>query len=229
MKQFVAYYRVSSKQQGTSGLGLEAQQASVLAYIRRNGNRIIAEFTEVESGGRDDRPELTQAINAAKQHSATLVIAKLDRLSRNVKFISELMDAKVKFVCCDMPDATELTIHIFAAMAQHERTMISERTKAALDAKREREPDWQPGTPANLTAAAKAKAHASISRKARESQSARHAYHFIAPRRAKGLSYAKIAAELNAEGYRTRTGLKFHAMSVRNIWKRFETETPTQL
>ena len=207
---------------------MEAQKTAVLAYIKRNGNRIIAEFTEVESGKHNDRPELLKAIDSAKEQSATLVIAKLDRLSRNVKFISELMDSKVPFVCCDMPDATDLTIHIFAAMAQHERKMISERTKAALDAKRVREPDWEPGTPANLTDEARAKAHASISRKAREDQSARHAYHFIKPRKEQGLSYQRIADELNAEGYRTRTGLKFHAMSVRNIWKRFETPKPTK-
>lgn len=221
--KYVAYYRVSTKQQGFSGLGLEAQQTAVLAYIKRNGNKIVAEFTEQESGKKDKRPELLKAISTAKEHNAMLVIAKLDRLSRNVSFISSLMDSKVKFVCCDMPDATELTIHIFAAMAEHERKLISQRTKAAMQALKDR--GVKLGTPENLTDEARAKAHASTSRKAREDVSVRHAYHFICPRRVDGMSYQKIADELNAEGYRTRSGLTFHAMQVRNIWKRFENET----
>ena len=223
-KKYVAYYRVSSKQQGTSGLGLEAQQRAVLDFIKRNGNRIIAEFTEVESGANDNRPELLKAIEVAKQNQATLVIAKLDRLSRNLTFISSLMDSRVKFVCCDMPDATDLTIHIFASLAQWERKRISERTKEALKAKREREPDWQPGSPQNLTEEAKAKARDSISRKAREATENRHAYHFIKPLREKGFSYQKIADMLNAEGYRTRAGKPWLAWKVWNLYKRFESE-----
>ncbi len=217
----MAYYRVSTKKQGDSGLGLEAQKESVLGYIRRNGNQLLAEFTEMESGKNDNRPQLKLAILTAKQEDATLVIAKLDRLSRNVSFISKLMESKVRFVCCDMPDATDLTIHIFASIAEWERKRISERTKEAIRAKRLREPNWKPGTP-NLTDADKAKAHKSISQKARTDKSVRWAYHFIKPCREKGESYQMIADKLNEEGYRTRTGKLFHPMQVHNIWKRFE-------
>jgi len=222
--KYVAYYRVSTKKQGKSGLGLEAQQNDVLRFIKRNGDRIIEEFTEVESGKNDDRPELSKATEMAKEHDATLVIAKLDRLSRNVSFICQLMDEKVKFVCCDMPEANEFTIHIFAAMAQHERKRISERIKEALDAKRRREPNWKPGTPNNLTDEARQKAYESISRKAREAKEIRHAYHFIRPLREQVVSYEKIATLLNKEGYRTRRGKKFRAWQVWNIYKRFENE-----
>lgn len=223
-KKYVAYYRVSTKKQGKSGLGLDAQRNTVSKFIERNGDRIIAEFTEVESGKNNDRTELSKAIETAKENDATLVIAKLDRLSRNVSFISKLMDEKVKFVCCDMPQANELTIHIFAAMAQFERKRISERIKEALDAKRVREPDWKPGNPQNLTKEARQKAYDSISRKAREAKEIRHAYHFIKPRREQGVSYEKIAAMLNKEGYRTRRGKKFRGWQVWNIYKRFESD-----
>ncbi len=223
-KEYVAYYRVSTKKQGKSGLGLDAQRDTVQKFIKHNGNQIIAEFTEVESGKNDDRPELSKATEMAKEHDATLVIAKLDRLSRNVLFISQLMDEKVKFVCCDMPEANELTIHIFAAMAQHERKRISERIKEALDAKRRREPDWKPGNPQNLTDEARQKAYESISRKAREAKEIRHAYHFIRPLREQVVSYEKIATMLNKEGYRTRRGKKFRGWQVWNIYKRFENE-----
>ena len=106
--KYVAYYRVSTKKQGKSGLGLEAQRETVQQFIKSNGNRIIAEFTEIESGKNDERPELLTAIEMANQQEATLVIAKLDRLSRSMAFITTLMDTDVKFVCCDMPKANEL-------------------------------------------------------------------------------------------------------------------------
>jgi DNA invertase Pin-like site-specific DNA recombinase len=219
--KFVAYYRVSTKKQGDSGLGLEAQRATVLSYIKYNGNQLVGEFTEVESGKNDRRQQLAAAIAAAKEEDAMLCIAKLDRLSRNVTFISRLMDSKVRFVCCDMPDATDLTIHIFAAIAEWERERISTRTKEGIQAKRVREPNWQPGT-ANLTQADKDKAHKIIRYKARMDKKVRWAYHFIKPCREAGDTYQTIANKLNAEGYRTRTGKMFHAMQVFNIWKRFE-------
>jgi len=222
--KYVAYYRVSTKKQGKSGLGLDAQRDTVQKFIKRNGDRIIAEFTEVESGKNNDRLELSKAIEMAKENDATLVIAKLDRLSRNVSFISQLMDEKVKFVCCDMPEANELTIHIFAAMAQFERKRISERIKEALGAKRVREPDWKPGNPQNLTKEARQMAYDSISRKAREDKGVRHAFHFIRPLREQVVSYDKIATMLNKEGYRTRRGKKFRGWQVWNIYKRFESD-----
>lgn len=133
---FVSYFRVSTSKQGASGLGLEAQRAAVLAHTR--GVEIVAEFFEVESGKRADRPQLAAAIAYAKRHKAVLVIAKLDRLARDVHFISGLMRSTVEFVACDMPVANKLTIHIMAAMAEHEAEMISARTKQALAAAKAR-------------------------------------------------------------------------------------------
>src|SRR5215468_7947332 len=131
IRRFVAYYRVSTARQGRSGLGMEAQKAAVLAFIDGNAE-LVAEFTEVESSKHADREELRMAIAACKKYKAKLVIAKLDRLSRNLAFIATLMESGVEFVAVDMPEANKLTVHILAAMAEHEREQISARTKAAL-------------------------------------------------------------------------------------------------
>ena len=130
--RFIAYFRVSTDRQGRSGLGLEAQRRSVDEYLRGLGTEPVAEYVEVESGKRNDRPELARALAACRKQNARLIIAKLDRLARNVAFVSGLMESGVDFVACDMPTANRLTIHILAAVAEHEREMISERTKAAL-------------------------------------------------------------------------------------------------
>ncbi len=118
MTAFIAYLRVSTQKQGDSGLGLEAQESAIARYAA-NGT-VLATFREVESGKRSDRPELRKALDMAKRTGATLVIAKLDRLARNVHFISGLMDSGVEFVACDNPTANRLTLHILAAMAEHE-------------------------------------------------------------------------------------------------------------
>lgn len=132
-ERFVAYYRVSTAKQGQSGLGLEAQRSAVLRYLNGGDWQLSAEFTEVESGKRsDNRPQLMAAMEHCRLIGAKLVIAKLDRLSRNVAFLSALMESDVGFVACDNPHATTLTIHILAAIAQEERAMISKRTKEAL-------------------------------------------------------------------------------------------------
>src|SRR5262245_10509770 len=136
--RFVAYYRVSTDHQGIDGNGILAQRKAVEDYLNGGRWKLVAEFTEVESGKRNDRPELERALAACKKHKARLVIAKLDRLSRNVHFISGLMEKKVDFVAADMPSANAFMINIYAAVAQEERRMISERTKAGLRAARER-------------------------------------------------------------------------------------------
>jgi DNA invertase Pin-like site-specific DNA recombinase len=158
--KYVSYLRVSTADQAASGLGLEAQREAVRRYVEGRAGRpdgtatgivvgpplaiipkenlILAEIEEQESGKRADRPKLAEAINLAKLTGATLIVAKLDRLSRSIHFITSLEEAKVKFVCADMPEANEMTIHIMAVMAQHERRMISERTKAALASVRAR-------------------------------------------------------------------------------------------
>src|SRR5215470_17132043 len=135
---FVAYYRVSTQRQGRSGLGLEAQQEAVRNHLNGGDWRIVAEFTEVESGKRKDRPKLADALAACRVHGAKLIIAKLDRLARNVAFVSVLMEAGVEFEAVDFPQANRLTIHILAAVAEHEAKVISERTKAALAAAKRR-------------------------------------------------------------------------------------------
>jgi DNA invertase Pin-like site-specific DNA recombinase len=135
---FVAYYRVSTTSQGLDGNGIAAQRKAVEDYLNGGRWKLVAEFTEVESGKRSDRPALAQALAACKRHKAKLVIAKLDRLSRNVHFISGLMERKIDFVACDMPSANAFMINVYAAVAQEERRMISERTKAGLAAARAR-------------------------------------------------------------------------------------------
>jgi DNA invertase Pin-like site-specific DNA recombinase len=135
---FVCYYRVSTQRQGRSGLGLEAQQTAVRDYLNGGDWRIVAEFTEVESGKRKDRPKLAEALAACRVYGGKLIIAKLDRLARNVAFTSSLMESGVDFEAVDFPQANRLTIHIMAAVAEHESKAISERTTAALAAAKKR-------------------------------------------------------------------------------------------
>ena len=135
---FISYLRVSTREQGNSGLGIEAQRAAVAGYLNGGNWNLVAEIVEVESGKRKDRPKLAEALRLCRLHRATLIIAKLDRLARNVAFVSQLMEAGVEFTACDFPQANRLTIHILAAVAEHEAKMISERTKAALQAAKAR-------------------------------------------------------------------------------------------
>jgi DNA invertase Pin-like site-specific DNA recombinase len=130
--KFVAYYRVSTKRQGRSGLGLDAQKTAVRQFLDGGKWSLLGEFTEVESGKKDDRPQLQKALHLAKVTGARLVIAKLDRLSRNAAFLLNLRDAGVRFVAVDMPDANETVVGIMAVLAQDERERISARIKAAL-------------------------------------------------------------------------------------------------
>jgi DNA invertase Pin-like site-specific DNA recombinase len=136
--RFVAYYRVSTDKQGQSGLGLDAQRQAVMNYLNGGPWRLVAAHTEIESGKRNARPELQKALAACRKHKAKLCIAKLDRLSRNLNFITSIMESGVEFVATDNPHANKLTIHILAAVAEHEREAISERTKVALAAAKAR-------------------------------------------------------------------------------------------
>lgn len=136
--RFVSYLRVSTAQQGASGLGLEAQRASVASHLNGGRWELLQEVVEVESGKRSDRPKLSEALRLCRQKKATLIIAKLDRLARNVHFISGLMESGVEFVACDMPAANKFVLHIMAAVAEQEAEAISRRTKAALQAAKER-------------------------------------------------------------------------------------------
>lgn len=136
--KFIAYYRVSTSKQGASGLGLDAQKKAVLDYLNGGRWELVAELTEVETGKRIDRPKLDEALALCRIYKAKLIIAKLDRLARNTYFVTKLMHDGVDFVCCDMPTANKLTIHILAAVAENEAEMLSKRTKAALEAAKAR-------------------------------------------------------------------------------------------
>lgn len=136
--KIVTYSRVSTDKQGRSGLGLEAQEEAIARYCQQNDAERVADFVEVESGKKNHRPELLKAIRAAKQHKAKLLVAKLDRLSRNAAFLLQLRDSNIEFVAADNPDANNLTIGILAVVAENERDMISQRTKAALAAAKAR-------------------------------------------------------------------------------------------
>jgi DNA invertase Pin-like site-specific DNA recombinase len=215
--KFVAYTRVSTDRQGQSGLGLEAQEIAVERFVTAHGGELIARYVEVESGKRNDRAELGNALTACRKHKATLVIAKLDRLARNVAFIANLMESGVEFVAVDMPSATRLTIHILAAVAEHEREMISARTKAALQARKARggrlgAPDPTIGGAIGaLRVAAKA-----ISRAAA-------VLPIIDTIRASGITtLAGIATALNARGVKTARGGDWHATAVARVIARVE-------
>ncbi len=138
MSDYVAYYRVSTTRQGHSGLGLESQRESVAQYLRSTEGNLINDFVEIESGKKYNRPQLLAAIKECKSRKAILIIAKLDRLARNVHFISGLMESKVEFVAVDNPHANRLMLHLLAAFAEHEREQISQRTKEAMQAARRR-------------------------------------------------------------------------------------------
>jgi DNA invertase Pin-like site-specific DNA recombinase len=130
--RFVTYFRVSIDKQGRSGLGIEAQKATVMNYLNGGNWEVVGEYTEVESGGKDDRPELAKALRDCRLKGARLLVSKLDRLSRDLHFITTLLKADVGFTVAEMPDMDEFSCHLLAAMAQHERRLISERTRAAL-------------------------------------------------------------------------------------------------
>jgi DNA invertase Pin-like site-specific DNA recombinase len=213
-RTYTPYYRVSTQKQGNSGLGLEAQQAAVRQFVP-DPAQLGQEFVEVESGKKNHRPQLLAAIAEARRTGATLLIAKLDRLSRNAGFIFALRDSGVDFVCCDMPDANTLTVGLFAVIAQHERETISKRTKDALAAKKVR--GAQLGSPQNFTTAVIAQGQAAMQRNAREHQANRQAAQLAELLRAKGQTLWQIAAKLNEAGYRTRRGKEFQATTVHRL------------
>ncbi len=216
--KYITYIRVSTQRQGESGLGLEAQRETVRHYAETKKSIIISEYLEIESGKNDNRPELLKAINQSKQTGATLLIAKLDRLSRNVSFIFTLKDTGVQFECCDIPDANTLTIGIFATMAQFERERISERTKAALKAKKEQ--GYKLGSPQNLTSKGRAKGAESNRLKAKQSEENMRAKAFAVSLRDSNSSLSIIANSLNNNGFKTRRGGEWSKATVSRLLSR---------
>jgi DNA invertase Pin-like site-specific DNA recombinase len=205
--QFVAYYRVSTDRQGRSGLGLDAQREAVLRHLASHAGKLIGEFCEVESGRRADRPQLAAAIAAAKKAKATLIIAKLDRLARNVHFISGLMESGVDFVAADNPHANKLMVHMLAAFAEHEREQISQRTKDALAAAKARGIKLGRNATDRLAPAYRA---AAVER-------ARELAPLLAELKGAGMSARRMAVELTARGVPTPNGAKWHGQTVRRM------------
>jgi len=214
--RFVAYYRVSTQGQGRSGLGLEAQRKAVQDYLDGGHWNLIGEFTEIESGKRADRPKLAEAMRAAKRHKATLVIAKLDRLARSVAFISEIMEGDVEFVAVDMPMANRLTVHILAAVAEHEREMISQRTISALAAAKAR--GTLLGNRTNIEIAQR------NSRAVRSKASAQFVLNLIPViqqiRESGFTSLREVAGALNARGIPSARGGEWHPTQVKRVLER---------
>lgn len=198
---FVAYLQVSTVWQGESGLGLDAQRAAVEAFARQHEGIILYSFVEVETGKRSDRPELAKALCTARKAKASLLIAKLDRLARNVAFIANLKDAGVEFLACDQPFASRLTLHILAAVAEDEARRISERTKAALQAAKAR------GRKLGSPVAAKTIAQARAARSAYASKANANTLAVIREVQKSGVtSLTCIARMLEARGVRTPAG-----------------------
>lgn len=226
--KIVAYYRVSTRKQESSGLGLDAQKHDVHTFAQRNEGQILAQYCEVESGKRKDRLELVKAIAHAKRSRAKLVIAKLDRLARNVAFTAALQDCGCQFVCCDNPNANELTINILASVAQDEAKRISERTTKALAAAKRRgvalgsarPGHWKGREEDRLRGSIRgAKASAVTHREAADAAYS-DLYQPLADLRAKGLSFQQIADDLTAQGHTTRRGKAWSASQVLRVLRR---------
>jgi len=215
---YVGYYRVSTDRQGRSGLGLEAQRSAVASYLD-GGNWILLDtFTEVESGRRNDRPELAKALDLCRRKKATLVIAKLDRLARNVAFIANLMDADVDVVAVDMPEANRFTLHIMAAMAEHEAQLVSQRTKAALEAAKARGRALGWSIPSRRGEQAQASLKGVLGNRAKADQHAANVLPVIRDIERAGVTTLQgIAEALNARGIRTARGRRWYASTVRNL------------
>lgn len=219
MKKYIAYYRVSRKEQGISGLGLSAQRSSVQKYVSGQDGIILTEYTEIETGtNKRERVEIHKAIQQAKNENAILIIAKLDRLARNVSFVSSLMDAGIEFLAVDMPSANNFTIHIFSALAEQEAKLISSRTTQALAELKKK--GVKLGNPKNLTDDARNKGVQTIKENAINNDRNRQALSVITSCIEKGMSYRKIAEYLNQLNFKTRYGNQFMAPTVHQLYRR---------
>ena len=217
--KYVCYYRVSTKNQGRSGLGLGDQVSIVNRFIREE-DIIVSEFTEIESGKKSNRPKLQEAILACQKNSAKLLIAKLDRLSRNVAFVMTLRDSGVSFVACDLPDANTLSVGMMVTFAQYEAERTSERTTAALAQKKLQ--GFKLGKPENLTLEA-----IRIGQMVRSQNAATHKANVQATElaqlyRSKNFTYAQIAEKLSEMHYLTRRHKQFDGKAIYRLIKRLE-------
>lgn len=213
--KFVAYYRVSTTKQGINGLGMDAQRNAVMNYLNGGDWKLMAEFAEVESGKRKDRPELVKAIALCRKEGATLLIAKLDRLARNAAFLLNLRDSGVDFIATDMPHADKFTVGIMALVAEKERDLISQRTRDGLAAARRR------GIKLGNPRPAQALRVAQTANLARADAYAESLLPVITEIRAAHVTALRgIAQCLNARGFKTPNGKAFKAQSVKNLLER---------
>jgi len=213
----VAYFRVSTEKQGKSGLGLDAQKKSVAQFVS-DADQLLESYTEVESGKKQDRPELLKALHTAKMQGATLLIAKLDRLARNVAFIANLLESGVEVIAVDMPQANKFMLHVMAAVAEQEATAISERTKAALQVAKARGVKLGWSNPRRKEEHAKSSLKGCRKGKLNADIFALKTYPAYVKLHAKGFSEAKdMASALNAHGIRSARGGTWYPSSVRNL------------
>lgn len=217
--KYVCYYRVSTKNQGRSGLGL-GDQVSIVSRFLTEEDEIIAEFTEIESGRKSDRPKLREAIAACQKNEAKLLIAKLDRLSRNVGFVMTLKDSGVNFVACDLPDANTLSVGMMVTFAQYEAERTSERTIAALAQKKLQ--GFKLGNPQNLTLDAIRIGQAMRSQNAVTNKANVQATELALLYRSQHFTYAQIAEKLNENHYMTRRNKQFDGKAIYRLIKRYE-------
>lgn len=218
---YVAYLRVSTQRQGTSGLGLQAQQDIIRKYL--NGKSPIAEFVEVESGRKSERPKLHEALELCKKKKATLIVAKMDRLSRNVAFTSQLLDSGIEIVFCDFPRANRLVLTIIAAISEYEAGLIRQRTKAALQVKKEQ--GCQLGKPENLMRnldKAIANSRKVNQEKARNNPNNKRAVAILRGLVDKTSNLSEMARVLNDEGFLTSRGGRFSAKQVSILLNRYQ-------
>lgn len=227
--QAISYLRVSTARQGASGLGLEAQRQAVATFVQSQPYSLVTEYVEVESGAKVARPQLEAALASCRLHRAILVIAKLDRLARNVSFIANLMEGGVEFVACDMPHANRLTLHLMAAIAEHEREMISQRTRAALQAAKKRGVRLgNPNGAAALLSGCRTAAQASaMTRKLKAARCAAQVWPTLASLLAAGLSYRAISRTLNVRGVPSSAGGLWHPEQVRRAHRRLNSQAAT--
>lgn len=218
---YVAYLRVSTQRQGTSGLGLQAQQEIIRKHL--NGHSPIAEFIEVESGRKSERPKLHEALELCMKRKATLIVAKMDRLSRNVAFTSQLLDSGIEIVFCDFPKANRLVLTIIAAISEYEAGLIRQRTKAALHVKKEN--GCQLGRPENLMrnlSIAITNSRRTNQEKARNNINNKRAAAFLKELVNKTTNLSKMARVLNEEGFLTSRGGKFSAKQISILLNRYQ-------
>ncbi len=228
MQRLISYLRVSTKRQGQSGLGIEAQRAAVAAHAKLLGATIDGEYVEVESGKKKDRPELLKAVSHAKRTKATLVVAKLDRLSRNAAFLFTLRDSGVPLIFSDMPGANELTVGIMAVIAEEERKMISRRTKDALQEAKKKGTKLGSARPGHWDGFEERRQEGAIAGGRAAAESHRRAadesysdlYPTLKEMRAKKKSLQAIADELNSQSHTTRRGKPWNPMQVSRVLKR---------